>query len=430
MAIDTEHSPQLELITFDDAETDRGIVFHDSLKSSTRPSGAVLTNGATASYTDDGMSNGGDGWIQYTPSAPQIAALQNNAHIHFECESKIVAMGGTGTINRIITLVSGGEKFLSDAGGNLPNNLANAQVQVLGFFNTDITLRSHVTFDFIITNGGSKMYINGLLCLDVDRVPVANNFGTINLFSSQTGSDLMIADVRFRNFFVRTGVFSRSHHPQLSNILQFGDSLFQQGNLALNMPNQNGNVGASHRDLCATGELYRKLLAKGLATYVTNKAVTGHAVIDFTAVVSATSSYEITGKIVIVNIGINDAKTGTLTANFAADYLAVIDAILVFKPAHIFVNTITPTAESTARPWATAKPAVLQANIAIKAAADSSADVSLVDLYTYAGGKDGDATVNDYIVSDYKTEDLHWSAIGSVKFGNYMINQIMNHYGK
>ena len=408
--------------SFKDAADKSGLVVHAALTSSTAIDGGTLTDGATATYDAAGMYNGGDGWIQWTPSASDADLLQENSHIHFEVESSLRDITGTGN-RRIVTLAAGGTRFNVDSGENIINGLDGSLTAISARINSDGAARpkSHMYFDIIQNSGEILTYLDGLFLYREARTITANSFDTVNIFASQIGTELWTLAEKARNFYVRTGAFGMIRHPQLSNIHQYGDSLTQQGNLQAGLPDANGIAGTDHADLCATAAIHKRLAGKYIKAQVINHGVSGDALADLQAIIDATPSYELTGKVVIVNIGTNDAKTGTLTTNFAADYLTLINDILAMNPDHLFVCTLTPTADDTTYPWATAKPAYLEANAAISAAADSSSGVTEIDLYAFAGG-------DNYDSSDYKANDLHWSSIGSNKFGDYQAKIVMEHY--
>ena len=408
--------------SFDDVAGSDGLVIHASLKSADELDGGVLTGGATADYNENGMYNGADGWIQWTPSAGDADLLQENAHIHFEVESSLRDITGSGN-RRLLTLAVGATRFNVDNGENIINGLDGTLTAISTRINGDGNARpnSHMVFDIILTSGEILTYLDGLFLYRETRTITANSFNTINMFASQIGTELWTLDERNRNFYVRTGSFGMIHHLQLSNIHQYGDSQTQQGNLQAGLPDANGIAGTDHADLCATAAIHKRLAGKYIKAQVINHGVSGDALADLQAIIDATPSYELTGKVVIVNIGTNDAKTGTLTTNFAADYLTLINDILAMNPDHLFVCTLTPTADDTTYPWATAKPAYLEANAAISAAADSSSGVTEIDLYAFAGG-------DNYDSSDYKANDLHWSSIGSNKFGDYQAKIVMEKY--
>ncbi len=432
----TEFIPNFIGIPFDAVPDDSRRIIHASLKSNDDLGGdkvdSVVLSGTTPAdfdFDSNGASNGGDAYIKWTPTTDQIASLNISAHYHFEIESSFMNHTVT-TANRLLTLGGGGHKLYLSTSNALWNQLDGSGVgdtSLKALVEYDVRNNSHTVIDVIVQGSLLLTYFDGLLVRSETRDATANN-ATINLFASQTGTeewgatDAGVCVERIKNFYVTTGPVGFWHHKSLSNIHIYGDSLSQKGNLPAGYPDSTGVAGAiDNKDIGMASAIIKKLTSKSIKSNLQNHAVAGDALADVIGDVGNTK--HLAGCAVCVNIGINNAKTGVLTANWQTDYESLITSIKALGADHIFIWTLASTAEDSVVPEATSRPSVAEANVIVKAIADADADVTLVDIDSIAGfSSNFDATY-------YNSADLHWSQDGYRISGEFIGDILLKHYG-
>lgn len=423
MALNQSFAPRVISQTFQNIPDDARRIIHASLKSADDLDGGVVTNPSLASYSSAGMRNGWDGTngasIKWTLDAGDAAILAKSAHIHLEIDADLLAVA-PGANSRIMTFNTGPQKLFVDATGNLVNGL-DVTSTIMTLLVSKARPGATLTLDFIFMQGTFYSFVDGFLTHS-ETVGTTPDFSSITLFASQLGTEVFRGTQAFRNFSVTTGPSLLLSHPHLSNIVIFGDSLSQQGNLRTGLPRSTGVVGEhGFYDIGMTAELIRAIAQRGVDARVTNYAVAGNTLSATQTIVDGLT--HLAGCSVVVAVGMNDSKSGSLTAGFEANYQTLVDSITALGADHIWLCNVTSTAEDATvpAPDAVSAPGVDAANAAIAAVAAANANTTLVDLFTLFGGHDPNL---DY----YKAADLHWSVTGSGAAGRYIGRMLASHY--
>jgi len=410
---------------FSEVQDDVRRVIYASLTSSTDIGGGAQTDGATATFNGNGMFNGGDGYIDWTVAASDYTAaqandLQESSHVHFELETSFF----TETVSsaRIITLATS-SKFSVDASNNLYNQLDSVNQGLTTHFDQNNQDRSHRNIDIIMTSGIKETYVDGVLIFTAARTIVANIFDTFYLFHGGSGNEIWDAAARVRNLYCITGSQGFNHVRGISNIVLYGDSQFDGQNFPAGWPYTKAGETAG---TLASGEsmayrLYGDMQLAGVQTDVVNNASSGDSLADTQTLIDA--SPDLTDRVVVLNIGINDAADGSLTAGFTANYQTLVTDIVALNPAHLFVCTIVTAGPSTASPSSANRDAIDTANVAIRAAATATSGVTLIDLFDAFDGH------NDWDKDNFLAGNLHWSAKGGRLVGETIAAALLNKRG-
>jgi len=408
---------------------DPRVVVRADLQSLSGLDGGVLTDAnSVATFNGNGISNGTEAYVRWTPTAAEVAALAKSSLIHLEIESDFLTSDFTGA-DRLLNLANGNRKIYMTANQSFVVQWDTTTTSFLTKgINTDRPWKSHTDLDFVIQGNNVKTYIDGLLMFD-ETNDAAQDFTTITLFAAQNGTQKWgeesngACKQRVKNLYIVSGVIPEVYHKNLSSLHIYGDSIIRQGNLVAGWPDANGTAGSGWADEGMTAAIQKACRKVGLRVVVQNKGIGGDTLADVQARIDVTP--HLAGAPVVIKLGVNNLRPlgvlDPIQSIFKTDYQTLIDDITALGADHIFVCTIASTAEDSTAPESLTRGAVDEVNQVVTDMENENANVTKIDVGGFLGGANFDA-------ANYAAANLHFNRTGSRKVGEFIGANVLSYY--
>jgi len=387
-----------------------------------------VSQGAGATYSQTGVDLAGTDYFLWTPSGAEETALDAEAHIHFEVENDWltyapltvgVLLGLDNASSARFYVNSLATQFARDQLSAVNKSLADQ----LNIVNRPTETLSHTVVDILFTSSSQKTYVDNVLMKDELTGPSANAMGNIFLGNNNAGSENWDRASDLKNFYL----YSEHQVAQTTSVTlqMFGDSISAQANYTSGFPQYTApdSIGrAANADLSAACTIERRLRMAGYDASIRNAAIAGanassDAAKDLGQQIAGVS--DLTGAIVTILIGTNDALSGTLRATYKTDYQAAIDACVAkgASLSNMVLLTVPTTSNDPAQTGNNAS--VAEANSIIYELQAENLGISVADFFTAMGG-------TNVITEYWQSGDYHPSDIGSNVYGNTVADVLIS----
>jgi len=406
---------------------DDSIIVQEPLTSSAGVFTAVGADAGTEVFSSDGVQLSKTLSLTKTDlTSAQKTALLSGGCVTIYIERDFVDegyLGGSVVADNEYLMNFYGSNHMGIYKGNGSNQMTarvNSTAFAAGARTRNASKDTYVRFDLSWVGNLATVYLDYFPITTLAFAPTANQFDAIYA-GGRLGSSPQSHKVK--NYQLGTRPVMLPVHPDFSSIVSVGHSFGVNGDYPTANALIKGDGGLGDERTFVT--IQRELAKKGFGiggNRIDDYSVAGEKTADLAAQVTSALAAHSTVTAAIIQIGINDVITNTVSATNQTDIQTEVDRLTAVGCKYILLNNCTTTAMDAAYlPVATYTARVDEFNGYVDALVAANSEVYLVDMFNHFGGH------SNYDVNDFAAgPDIHPSEQGYNKIGKKNAEVLLN----